>query len=911
MKIILFCLSCILLLIGCESEKISQEEYILSETKMTEDMQKIKALYVNRLRKNLRGSFEEGLEIAKVICKFYKKNNKQLDKELKKIHDKHHTILDEEKSQDAYFEYFRTFKTALKGLKLDCDQVLTLAREIERALSEVVADQKKIHDPYMAKAKEILKNIRAKADVKDDWYNKHEWIIRYAVDDGDFDGYMSADYGTLPCELFARIREGILKDSFLEKCAAQIDKKNEYWLGVDQALGFSSSALGIIDEKIRVFDPVRNAAKNTAIKREELEKIVEFAAGYLHSFASNAAGTHVSVVDEINCRSLDEQYKNEKMKTSFHRYILAELMEKYPKPGDLEKQIDILSSRLAYTTYHEAKAAKILYAEWRRRYLSQMDEFFKNSRILAERLHNICKDEKVGDTEDDKRKHKRNMEHIIDIREITSMEPKKIFPPNSPLDSLQKIKEAYSVALNRLIPSRASEPYARCIFNIDAEVNACPTITLTEAEMTEDMQKIKDIFVKDFQEETRISSEKRLKVVKVACELYGKNKGQLNKEFEKIYPHYNQPYEEYRKHLDALNAALKGLKLDCNQVPQLTKEIEKAQSEIVTNDNKLYAPYKAKAKEILKEDVQYSCGYRLINGISGVYGQLMVDCLNYVMDDHSYDELSSYDHISSRLFRYIDDGTLRDSFLEKTASPLEEEDEYLLRHSRPMFSMLNIEIDTEGVVLFDRIRNAAKNTAMKRKELEEVVWRAAVYLSNVASDAIDIQSNIVDELDHVTSSEQRRKSTGKRPYFYSSDRYLLLGLAEKYPKFEDFEKQIDVLSARLAYSAYHKAVAARFLYAEWRRRYLSQMDELFKNARILAERLHNICKDEKVSDDDKYQHEKNVENIATIREVTSRGRKILSTPCAPLSLQNIKTAYKNRFMKMRESYLRHMEREVK
>ncbi|GHU21093.1 hypothetical protein FACS189472_13480 [Alphaproteobacteria bacterium] len=596
------------------------------------------------------------------------------------------------------------------------------------------------------------------------------------------------------------------------------------------------------------------------------------------------------------------------MKKSFHRYKLAELIEKYPKPEDLEKQIDILSSRLAYTTYHEAKAAKILYAEWRRRYLSQTDEFFKNSRILAERLHNICKDEKVGDTEDDKRKHKRNMEHIIDIREITSMEPKKILMPNSPLDSQQKIKDAYktSLKLNQLMLPRASEPYARCIFNIDAEVNAC-----AETAMTEDMRKIKDIFVKDFQDETRASSEKRLKVVKVACELYGKNKRQLNKEFEKVYPHYNQPYEEYRKHLDALNAALKGLKLNSDQVLQLTREIEKAQSEIVTNDNKLYAPYKAKAKEILKEDVQYSCGYRLINGISGVYGQLMVDCLNYVMDDHSYDELCSYNSISSSLFRYIDDCTLRDSFLEKTASPLEEEDEHLLRHSRPMFSMLNIEIDTEGVVLFDRIRNAAKNTAIKRKDLEEVVWRAAVYLSNVASDAIDIQSNIVDELDHVTLSEQRRKATGKCPYFYSSDRYLLLGLAEKYPKFDDFEKQIDALSARLAYSAYHKAVAARFLYTEWRRRYLSQMDEFFKKARILAERLHSICKNEKVSDDDKCQHEKNVENIATIREITSIGTKILSTPCALLSLQNIKAAYKNRFMKMRESYLRHMEREVK
>ncbi|GHU20381.1 hypothetical protein FACS189472_11610 [Alphaproteobacteria bacterium] len=171
MKIILFCVLC-LLLIGCESEKISQEEYILSETKMTEDMQKIKELYVNRHKEN---SSDEGLEIAKVICEFYGKDNKRLDKELDKIHnDRYREVYDMEKAQEECSAYFRTFKSALKGLKLDCDQVLTLARDIEKVFAEIVANQEKTSAPYKAKAREILKSVQANAVRPAKWRERNE-----------------------------------------------------------------------------------------------------------------------------------------------------------------------------------------------------------------------------------------------------------------------------------------------------------------------------------------------------------------------------------------------------------------------------------------------------------------------------------------------------------------------------------------------------------------------------------------------------------------------------------------------------------------------------------------------------------------------------------------------------------------
>ncbi|GHU17793.1 hypothetical protein FACS189472_05190 [Alphaproteobacteria bacterium] len=444
---------------------------------------------------------------------------------------------------------------------------------------------------------------------------------------------------------------------------------------------------------------------------------------------------------------------------------------------------------------------------------------------------------------------------------------------------------------------------------------------IAETQMTEDMRKIKDILVADIKEEMRIFSDLYLRTIKVTCELYGTNNRLLNKELDKIaklYGRYKYRNEQ-KKFGYAERAILKGLKLNYNQIPLLIKELAITLAEIASIDRKSYAPYETKIKEILKDIQTKHNKYALEQILKKILwneisdsGKQMIMEMQFVVDNNNYNEFFDfYQALSSRFLVLISEGTLKDSFLEKSPSPLKEEDEYvLLSWTCGIYrKMLDTNVYGTTLPMFDVLKKFVKSTKInERKELEEAVARARTCLESLISYMIDIQSDIAATIDHCTAEDQYKEE--RIPNFYDNNRYMLVKLMEKYPKFEDFEKQIDALSTRLAYSTYNEASTARFLYDEWRSKYSSQMNELFENSRSLAERFHNICKGEKISDSNERMHERNMENIATIREITSIGTKILSASYSPLSQQKIKAAYKNRFMKMREIYLRHMEREV-
>ncbi|GHU12899.1 hypothetical protein FACS189449_07420 [Alphaproteobacteria bacterium] len=898
MKIILCCILC-LLLIGCESEKASQEDSFLVEIVMTEDMQKIKDAFISDFKEEMRISSEKRLKILKITFDLYGKNNKQLDKEVEKIVK---AWDDDYKTRNNINE---KLEAALKGLKLDYNQVLPLTREIAKAEAEIVAEDRKLFAPYKARAQEILKDIEGKHDAQKNRYLDYRYSIMSSLREGEYNGsgnnygynsFMSYEF--ISNHLFCRIDDGTLEDSFLKKSISPLKEEDENkFLHSCRSMHAPKND----DEGVLIFDAIRNAVKSTTIERKKLEQLVELARDYIEGLAGCIPDIQGDIADDIErYRKCMEEHGRKRLRL-FGAYLLVELAEKYPNLEDFNKQIDALSTRLAYRTYCKVNAARSLYDEWCRCYLSQMDEFFKNSRILAERLHTICKDEKVND--DNSYGHEQNMNHIALIREITSMGKKKVILPKRQENSLQKIKEAYGVMLSQLMLSRASEPYANATLNatFDAEVNA-----YAATEMTGDMQKIKDAFVAYVREVDRFSSEKMLKKAKAICDLYGKNNKQLH---EKIIDHCEEIYGRRRKKLET---ALKGLRLNYNQIPLLVQEIEKAEIDYA----KLFAPYKAKAKEIPK-DIQAK------NDANDKEIDWWVEreIRNVVNDKIEYKCCPS-----SMLFSYVDDGTLKDSFLEKFTSPLKKEYERrflysswgpewgkdgVFVHSKSEFNGISKDTDgniifdalrnDDGVLVFDTLKNAVQNTAIAKKELERAVEQARSYLELSAECIARIQSDVADDIDRYNKFV-RQYNEEKMCFFDNSyTRELLVELVEKYPKFEDFEKQIDVLCTRLAYRTYCDISAARFLYAEWRRNYLSQMDELFKNARILAERLYNICKNETT-----HEYRSNLDNIAVIKEIASMGPRLLSTPNAPLSQQKIKEAYKNGFMKTREFYLRHM-----
>ena len=277
----------------------------------------------------------------------------------------------------------------------------------------------------------------------------------------------------------------------------------------------------------------------------------------------------------------------------------------------------------------------------------------------------------------------------------------------------------------------------------------------------------------------------------------------------------------------------------------------------------------------------------------------------------NYDKFSVYSSIIDTLDRFISKDVLKDSFLKAHPSPILPEDESSFA---PRYSLYSLDpITTEdGEIIFDATRKAASNKKINKQELANLVARVSVYMRELAFVIVKIQNNVADKIDHDTLISSYDESKLKNFYDFIGTRYTITNLIDKNPKFEDFDREIDKLSTRIAYRYYYKVNIVRFLYKEWRDKYYSQVKEFFGNAVKVADKLQEMTKDDVItdltSDKRRYEYKNNAKNISTIKEIAKIGvDKIVSvSDCYTDSQEEIKESIRKSFLATREAYLRNL-----
>lgn len=439
---------------------------------------------------------------------------------------------------------------------------------------------------------------------------------------------------------------------------------------------------------------------------------------------------------------------------------------------------------------------------------------------------------------------------------------------------------------------------------------------VTETEVTTDMQKIQSILLEYLRTTSKRQMEYDLKYVQVTCKLFGKNNKQLNKEIDKLQKVYQSEKrtKENKKLREDLKKSLKGLRLDYKQVLLLAKEIEVDYAKIRKENRRKFTPYKEKALKIVKtiddqEHKQEDWSYgHYEDGLRwetkfGIYYTMK----NVLAD--IYDKFNSYNSLIGTLETFISEGILVDSFLKNHTSSVSPKDEGLFGLYYSMYGLVPA-TTKNGEIIFDAVRKAVSNNKIQKQELSELVNKTSGYMQRLASAITRIQDDVTDKIDHTTQDTSYDES--KLDNFYSGKRNIITGLVDKNPKSEDFDREIDKLSTRIAYQTYYKVNIARFLYKEWRDMYYSQVKELFVNAVKIADKLHEMIKGEVVTDSTtdkrRYEHKSNVKNISIIKEIAKIGvDKIISTAdCYIDSQKEIKDSIRESFLKTREVYLKNL-----
>ena len=117
-----------LLMVACSTERdCYQENCFVTETEITNDMQKIRSILLEYHRTMAKKQLEYDLKFTQVTCKLFGKNNKQLNKEIDKLK----KFYESEKKVEENKKLNENLRKSLKGLKLDYKQVILLARELE------------------------------------------------------------------------------------------------------------------------------------------------------------------------------------------------------------------------------------------------------------------------------------------------------------------------------------------------------------------------------------------------------------------------------------------------------------------------------------------------------------------------------------------------------------------------------------------------------------------------------------------------------------------------------------------------------------------------------------------------------------------------------------------------------------
>lgn len=442
-----------LLMAACSTEKnCYRENCFVTETQLTEDMQKIRSILIEYYRTIAQRELEYDLKFAQVTCKLFGKNNKQLNKEidkLKKIYEGEKKIKESKKLRDD-------LKKSLKGLKLEYGQMVLLAKELEVDYAKIEKEKTATLFPYKSQAFKIVKAIDDQEQKQDDWIFAHyedglQWSTKFGIYhqmkeilNDNYNKFYS--YNTLINTLEGFLSEGILVDSFLNKHLSSISPKDE------SSFEPYYFMYGFVPETAQngeiIFDAVRKAVSNKKITKQELSDLLGRTSYFMESIARNIARIQNDITDKIDHDSRVDSYKERKWSNFYNinRYLITNLVDKNPHQKDFNQEIDKLSTRIAYKTYYKVNISRFLYKEWRDIYYSQVKELFVNAVKIADKLYEMIKNEVVTDDTSSKRRHEyqNNMQNISNVKEFAKIGVDKIISvADCYIDSQNEIKDSF------------------------------------------------------------------------------------------------------------------------------------------------------------------------------------------------------------------------------------------------------------------------------------------------------------------------------------------------------------------------------------------------------------------------------------------------------------------------------------
>ncbi|MBQ3565037.1 MAG: hypothetical protein IJA14_02695 [Alphaproteobacteria bacterium] len=398
MKKIMCCTLC-LLMTACSTEKsYHRENFFVTETEVTADMQKIRSLLIDYYRAENARQMKYDLKHAEIICKLFGKNNKKLDKEIDKFRN----------TRDDYKEYLKLcedLEKSLKGLKLDYKQIIWLAKELEIDMAKVAVSNCEKFAPYKSRALEIVKIIEEQSRYE----NRGDFItdkMRH-ISEYSYDKYVSYDKVTSLLVLF--ISRGILVDSFLVEHSCTMDPADfALFNPVNSYNSFYPETTLCGDP---MFENIRKAASDETISERELSALVSNANEHMIRLASTIEDVQFDIMDKIEFSSFCDSYSEKKL-SNFDRlrYKVTSLVDENPKFEDCSREINKLAAGLAYKIYCEANLTRWLYKEFRDKYYSKINDFFANSVKIAEKLKAMINNKII--TENSRYAHKRDLERM-------------------------------------------------------------------------------------------------------------------------------------------------------------------------------------------------------------------------------------------------------------------------------------------------------------------------------------------------------------------------------------------------------------------------------------------------------------------------------------------------------------------
>ncbi len=433
-------------------------------------------------------------------------------------------------------------------------------------------------------------------------------------------------------------------------------------------------------------------------------------------------------------------------------------------------------------------------------------------------------------------------------------------------------------------------------------------------EVSEDMKKIRAAILSLYQKQIDEELPGKTKIIKISCELFGKDNKKLDQEIQKNF--WNNSERFWNEKYEKLVKDLKGTRLDLSQIVALIKIIEPEYSKLMDEYNRHFDKYRDRiveiAKAIDKQDAESDKYYYETShedGLSTSSKYLLSSVLDEVLSvqDSRFDVYGECMYLIKKLFR---SEVFKDSFLESHKSPILFET--TLDIPRFWLEKLIPQSTNRENNIFNATRKAVSNQNISKQELGDLLRKISRYIRNLVQTVRSIQEDPVDWINWESTMDRRRNQQMTDYMGYSSIRGNVVQLMDKSSKISDFESDLDKLCEREAYRIYTEVVSVRCVYQEWRKSYYSKVKELFKNSKILADRLYEMVKDEEKTTLGKRRDEQRwrLGDIADVRDICNIGvEQILLEVNGISSQEEIKNALKERYYRIRNDRLKILNQE--